>query len=291
MVGRPTVAVLGGTFDRLHAGHLALLDAAFANADTVGIGLTTARYLALHPKPFPGRIRSYSERRRSLDRRVRARYPGRQFRIVPLDDAFGGSVRPGVDVLVVSEETRAGARLVNRRRRELHLPRVRVVAIPRVLGEDLRPIAGRRIRERVIDTSGRRRTPIEVTSSSNDPALLEAARRAVKEAFFPIRVHWTTPRWVARTAGRPPARLAREVAARSSHRSDLSIAIVRSGGGATYLAVATPDGPFGGIRLSARPEETVRRVARWLRPGSSRSRDRRGSPSDDRVRARPKQNR
>jgi pantetheine-phosphate adenylyltransferase len=153
-VRRGPVAVLGGTFDRLHAGHLALLDAAFACASTVRVGVTTAAYLAQHPKPLGERIRPYAARRRSLERLLKRRYPGRRFSLARLDDPFGGSVRPGIDVLVVSEETRAGARAVNELRRRRHLPALKVVVVLTVRGADRKPISSRRMRAGEIDAMG-----------------------------------------------------------------------------------------------------------------------------------------
>jgi pantetheine-phosphate adenylyltransferase len=115
-------AVLGGTFDRLHAGHRALLKAAFEGADTVRIGLTTASYLRAHPKPWAERIAPYARRRAALTAYLNARFPGRDFRVVPLSDGLGGAVRRGPDLLVISRETVRGARLVNEARLRRGLP-------------------------------------------------------------------------------------------------------------------------------------------------------------------------
>lgn len=115
-------AVLGGTFDRLHAGHRALLRAAFARAEQVRIGLTTAGYLAAHPKPLGERIASYRARRAALLDYLARRFPGRDYRVVPISDGLGGAVRRGPDLLVVSRETVAGARRVNEVRRARGLP-------------------------------------------------------------------------------------------------------------------------------------------------------------------------
>jgi pantetheine-phosphate adenylyltransferase len=179
-------AVLGGTFDRLHEGHLALLDAAFAAAPEVHIGLTTDRYLAEHPKPLAGRIRPYAQRYRDLRRTLTARYPGARSRLVPIDDRFGGSLRPGLDLLVLSEETASGGRAVNRARARRGLPPLQLVVIPRVLAEDLGPIEGRRIRAREIDRRGRRLGPLEIAVSADTPTLARALR-ALARSVWPRR--------------------------------------------------------------------------------------------------------
>ena len=118
---RARLAVLGGTFDRLHPGHRALLRAAFDGAEEVRIGITTPRYLARHPKPNADMIEPYAVRRRTLAQYLSRTYPGRRFRLVPLHDALGGAVRPGPDLLVISSGSVRGAAEVNRRRRALGL--------------------------------------------------------------------------------------------------------------------------------------------------------------------------
>ncbi|MCI4354776.1 MAG: pantetheine-phosphate adenylyltransferase [Thermoplasmata archaeon] len=153
---RDGVAVLGGSFDHLHAGHKALLAAAFASARRVGVGVTTDAYLKSHPKPRGTQIQSYAVRRRQLRRHLERHYASSRWWIVPLADGWGRSVEPGVDVLVASEETAAAARAVNVERRRRGLPPVRLRLVPLVLAEDGRPISSRRIRAGSIDADGRR---------------------------------------------------------------------------------------------------------------------------------------
>ncbi len=143
---RYRVAVLGGTFDRLHVGHRALLAAAFRHAREVRIGLTTSTYLRDHPKPLADRLQPYRVRRTAIERFVRRRFPGRAYRIVPLRDGIGGAARPGPDLLVVSAETRAGARRVNARRRELGLPELAVTVVRMRRDRTGRIVSSRRLR-------------------------------------------------------------------------------------------------------------------------------------------------
>ncbi|MCI4319246.1 MAG: pantetheine-phosphate adenylyltransferase [Thermoplasmata archaeon] len=156
MARRYRIAVLGGTFDRLHAGHERLLARAFAAADSVGIGVTTDQYLHRHPKPMGGTIRSYRSRRAALTKFLRRKYPGRGFWLAPLNDGWGRSVEPGIDVLLATPDTRRGAHAVNRERRRRGLPPLAIVLVPLVRGADGRPIASRRIRSGEIDARGQR---------------------------------------------------------------------------------------------------------------------------------------
>jgi pantetheine-phosphate adenylyltransferase len=175
-------AVLGGTFDHLHVGHEALLATAFRLGRRVAIGVTTPAYLAAHPKPDGDRIQSYATRRRNLERWISARFPGRAFVLRPLADGFGGSVGPGVGVLVISADTLAGGRAVNRQRRRLGRRAVPLAIVPLALADDLQPVSSRRIRAGEIDRRGRVRGPIDV-SLRVPPADQAWARRAVRAAF------------------------------------------------------------------------------------------------------------
>ena len=155
---RYRIAVLGGTFDRLHPGHRSLLRAAFRAADEVRIGLTTGGYLAEHPKPFGALIRPFAERRRELRAYLGRTFPGRRWRVVPLSDALGGSVDPGPDLLVVSSATRRAGAVVNRIRRRRALPPLAVVVVPMVRDAGGRPYASRRRRARDAGPGAARRT-------------------------------------------------------------------------------------------------------------------------------------
>jgi pantetheine-phosphate adenylyltransferase len=214
--------VLGGTFDRLHLGHEALLGAAFAAGRTVAIGVTTDRFLAEHPKPSGARIRSYAARRRALRWWLRARYPRRRWTLVPLRDRFGRSVEDGVDALVVSAETLDGGRAVNAERRRRGRHAVPVLAVPLVLGDDLRPISSRRIRSGEIDRWGRRGGPIRVAVAVEDPRDRAPTVAGIRAAFPRARVVGVPIRGSASSASRRPAALRRV-----GDRADLLVAVAR----------------------------------------------------------------
>ncbi|EQD49296.1 cytidyltransferase-related domain protein, partial [mine drainage metagenome] len=179
---RDTLAVLGGTFDRLHRGHEALLETAFALGRSVAIGVTTDAFLAAHPKPHADRLQPYRTRRAAVARWVARHHPDRPVRIVPLADRFGGSLAPEVGVLVVSVETASGGRAVNRERALRGLRPVRLATVPLVLADDLRPVSSRRIRAGTVDRAGRRRTPLPVVVSVPDAASRRWVVRAVRRA-------------------------------------------------------------------------------------------------------------
>jgi pantetheine-phosphate adenylyltransferase len=179
---------LGGTFDRLHVGHEALLTTAFAAGRSVAIGLTSARFLAEHPKPDARRIQPYASRRRALTEWLAARYPDPRWVVVPLDDGFGRSVEEGIDALVVSADTLAGGQAVNAERRRRGRKPIPVLTVPLVLADDLRPVSSRRIRAGEIDRYGRRLSPIRVGLSVERREDRVPAARGIRAAFPRARV-------------------------------------------------------------------------------------------------------
>jgi pantetheine-phosphate adenylyltransferase len=192
-VRRFRLAVLGGTFDHLHVGHHALLASAFRVGETVAIGLTTDRFVTKHPKPDPTRIQPFFARRAALTRWIGRNFPGREWRVVPLEDPFGRSVDPEVEALIVSPDTVAGGRAVNQERRRLGRVPIPLIVVPLALADDLEPVSSRRVRAGAIGTNGRRFTSIDVAVSVSDPRDLSAATRAVRRVFPQARVYEVPP--------------------------------------------------------------------------------------------------
>jgi cytidyltransferase-like protein len=255
-------AVLGGTFDRFHVGHEALLDAAFRAGRSVAVGVTTARFLHEHPKPLGTRIQSYRTRAGAVQRYLASTFPRRRWVVVPLDDAFGRSTAAEVGALVVSQETAAGGRAVNVRRRQLGRPPIRIVVVPTVLAEDLGPVSSRRIRAGTIDRWGRRRAPIRIGVSAGNPRMAKAVREGLTRTFRPVRVAITPigQGVAARRAG-DADRLAATVAV----GRDLGVGVVEPRPGRWTIAVRSGEGGPG-ARLARGAGETglVRALPRLL---------------------------
>lgn len=257
-MARSPVAVLGGTFDRLHVGHAALLATALTVGRTVAIGLTTPRYLRAHPKPAGRRIQSYAVRRRALARWLRRHAPADRWRIVPLDNPFGRSTEVGVDALVVSADTAAGGAAVNRERRRLGRPALRVVVVPLVLADDLRPVSSRRIRSGAIGPDGRRRSRLRL-GAVVAPKDRAAVRRAARSAFPKLGLTFLDPA----AAGRSGAR----EAVRALRGRDLGLVVVAQRDGRWRVRLRGPE-----VALAPRPiaGNLARGVAALLAPSRRR---------------------
>jgi phosphopantetheine adenylyltransferase len=190
MARRAHRAVLGGTFDHLHAGHRALLTAAFERAEVIGIGLTTEAFLAGRTRKL-GPIAPFVERERELRRTLERLFPRRAYQVLPLKDRWGALLEPSTEMLVASPETLPVGRQANRRRVARGIPPVRLVEVATVLGEDLLPISSTRIRSGLIDEEGRRRRPLKVGLGTSNPVKHAGVRRALDLLFPRVRYQIT----------------------------------------------------------------------------------------------------
>lgn len=219
MPRRFRVAVLGGTFDRLHTGHRALLTGGLAAADQLGIGLTSDAYLDRAGKPLRARIQPYATRRRALVRFLTRVAPARRWWVVPLDDGWGRSVEPGIDAIVATEETAPGVASVNAERRGRRLPALAVVTVPVVRGEDGLPISSRRIRAGAISPEGRRKAPLAIAVAGASPALRARVTGALTRTLPRARV-----RFLAAGRGARPVTGVRDAESAAVRRADRALA-------------------------------------------------------------------
>jgi pantetheine-phosphate adenylyltransferase len=254
---------LGGTFDRFHLGHEALLGTAFRVGREVAIGLTTERFLAEHPKPGGRAIGSWASRRGNLARWLRKRFPARRWTIVPLQDRFGGAVEEGVDALVVSADTVEGGRAVNRERRRRGRSPVPLVVVPLVLGDDLEPVSSRRIRAGEIDRDGHRVRPPSVGIIVGSAPDRWTATRGIRRAFPRARVQGEI---LPALAEARTARV-RQLTVRAVEGRDLGVVVAPRRPSGWTVGVRGRHGALDPRRLpGGSPVELELGIARLLRP-------------------------
>lgn len=145
----------GGTFDHIHAGHRRLLEKSFEAGDRVVIGVTSDDFARKSGKVPDFH---YDERVSQLEAYLKAGFPGREYTIAKLDDAFGPAVTSReIEAIVVSPESVNRVPRANELRAERGLPALEVVAIEFVKAEDGENISSTRIRGGAIDEEGRAR--------------------------------------------------------------------------------------------------------------------------------------
>lgn len=145
---------VGGTFDRLHRGHKALLERAFMVGEEVLIGLASDQMV--REKQVKGQVTSFKERMAKLTSFLVERGWLKRARIVAIERPEGVLLEdPSIEALVVSKETLRRGQEINQRRVEKGLPPYAIEVVDMVLAEDGKPLSSSRIRAGEIDEEGR----------------------------------------------------------------------------------------------------------------------------------------
>jgi pantetheine-phosphate adenylyltransferase len=139
---------VGGTFDRLHKGHKALIEKAFEIGDVVIIGLSSDEMVKKGAEPYETRKRVL------LD--FLKKFEGR-YEVVKLGDAYGPATEDkDIEAIVVSRETEPRAYEINRVRERNNIKGLKIIVVPFALAEDGKPISSTRIRKGEINTEGKK---------------------------------------------------------------------------------------------------------------------------------------
>jgi len=172
---------MGGTFDVLHRGHRALLDAAFAAGDEgVSIGVTTDAFANARRER---KVHPFAQRVAALNAFLAERGYLPRAEIIPIDHPFGFAMEPRFDAIAATEETAATADAINQERRARGLTELRVVLAPYILADDARPIKSTRIRNGELDGEGHLKRPVRVAVGSDNPVKIEATRLAAMRLY------------------------------------------------------------------------------------------------------------
>lgn len=153
MIGGKSVVCVGGTFNRLHAGHRALLAAAADLGDLVRVGVTTDAFVRRERGP-KAPVRPYRERAADVRAFCRTVAP-RRVRVVPLSDPLAPVRSQEFDCIVVSPETLPVAERINRLRLDRGAGALKVVVVPLVQAFDGEAISSSRVAAGEIDAEGR----------------------------------------------------------------------------------------------------------------------------------------
>lgn len=146
------LVAMGGTFDIIHAGHMALLREAFSVSSKVIIGLTSDELAKKKGKKI---WHTYQQRLGSLEEFIEKNFAQKPYEISMLENDFGPAVlEREVEALIVSGETAHQGEVLNGLRRQKNMPPVQIVVVPMVLAGDGTRISSTRIRNAEIDSKG-----------------------------------------------------------------------------------------------------------------------------------------
>ncbi len=145
--------VLGGTFDRFHAGHQSLLIVAASFAPKLYVGVTSDDFIQERRKEFSHLIEPYQIRIQRL--REFLFVLGVEADIFPLNylgEDVEIAARLEVDAIVVTEETLVGAYRINEKRMALGKKPFPIVLAPRILTSEGLAISSTILRRQIIKT-------------------------------------------------------------------------------------------------------------------------------------------
>lgn len=175
------IAAVAGTFNILHRGHRALLEHAFSVADHVFVGITSdAMAAGGREKVLP----LYLRRAALVD------YLNTlgNYTVFVIDDIYGpNDIMDNAEVLVVSEETRSNALLVNERRSSRGVPELRIEVVPLIVTDNGDKISASAILRGEYGREGRRDI-MHVAVGSANSVKVEAVRSVMERVYGDVRV-------------------------------------------------------------------------------------------------------
>jgi pantetheine-phosphate adenylyltransferase len=147
------IVCVGGTFNVIHKGHKLLIEKAIETAGLNGlIYIGLARGNLVKNK---NNIKSYSERKKSLENLLNQKKFLKKTIIVPIDNKYGLTLKEDYNAIVVSPETKKIADEINQKRKHLGKQEMEIICIPYVLSDDGKPISSTRISNNEIDENGK----------------------------------------------------------------------------------------------------------------------------------------
>ena len=152
-------AVLGGTFDRFHAGHELLLGTAGDIAIRVGVAVSSDAFLQVFgsKKEEPELIQPYETRRAGVEQFLIDN--ALEWYIQPLEDRYGMAItEESADCIFVSHETYKTAVEINEIREHAGMPMLSIIMISYARDDEGDIVASSILRQQERDNPANRQT-------------------------------------------------------------------------------------------------------------------------------------
>lgn len=150
MAKKYKLIALGGTFDRLHKGHRFFLKKAFALSKDVLIGITGDNFTK--EKSLNTTIYSYQKRKSNLVAFLKKNNFFPRTTLYKISDVYGPTLDKSlvIDGILITQKTLSGAKIINKRRKELGLPIIDIIKIPLLKMPNGEIISSAGIRQRLV---------------------------------------------------------------------------------------------------------------------------------------------
>lgn len=150
------LVVCGGTFDHFHKGHREFLKFILSLSEHVVLGLTSDEYVEKKVARMTN-FESYEQRKQALESFLKDQDAIDKVEIEPIHDVFIPQKWQDlpIEAIIVSEDTKQGAELINKKREEQGQKPFEVVIASLVKVSDGRVISSSRIRNGEINREGR----------------------------------------------------------------------------------------------------------------------------------------
>ncbi len=145
--------ILGGTFDRLHDGHRALLLTALNFSKRIIVGITTddfAKKMRKNDK-YVYLMQSHDERKKGVIEFLEGRGCN-NYATIAIEDRYGPALNgKGLEAIVVTEETYPTAVEINKLRTLKDFDQLLIIVVPFVYDKSGLIISSRRIRQQLAE--------------------------------------------------------------------------------------------------------------------------------------------